>query len=219
MPNVLRVSSKLAKTVAAALALAILGALVITLSSTSPGATAAAVARRDPSPPPGVTAVLINRPADALRPGTVVRAAALGLRIFPNARRGFALADVDDGQYPATTIDGGTTWRVDGPPLHVNAAQAPLVVLQVGAANQHTFFAWGGPGGGQAVYVTSDAGKHWYRAILGDIVMAVVADSSGRLVAFAQAVTTSDESTAATLVYVSKDGGQSWHYSTRLGAI
>ena len=219
MPNILRASGKPASMVAAALALAILAALAIELGSTSPGASAAAAIRRDPSPPSSVGAVLIERPAGALRWGTVVRSATLGQRVFPDARHGFALADVGGGQYPATTSDGGTTWRVDGPPLHVNAAQAPLVVLQVGAANRHTFFAWGGPGGGQSVDVTSDAGKHWFRALLGDVVMAVVADPNGRLVAFAQVATGSTGATAATWVYVSRDGGRHWHYSTSLAAI
>ena len=105
-----------------------------------------------------------------------------------------------------------------GPALHLDAAQAPLVVLQVGAANQRTFFAWGGPGGGQVVDVTRDAGKHWYQAILGDVVMAVVSGPNGQLVAFAQVAATSSGSTAATWVYASKDGGRTWHYNS-VGAL
>jgi hypothetical protein len=103
---------------------------------------------------------------------------------------------------------------VNGPPLHLNAAQGPLVVLQVGAASQHAYFAWGGPGGGQSVDVRSDGGKHWWRAILGAVVMAVVASEDGRLIAFAQVPANSTSSTAVTSVYVSTDGGRHWHYST-----
>jgi hypothetical protein len=142
----------------------------------------------------------------------------IGQRVFPNALHGFGLADVGQGQYPASTINGGKTWRVSGPVLHVNAAQAPLVVTQVGAASQKKLFAWGGPGGGQAVDATPDAGRHWYRAFLGDIVMAVVSGPGGELVAFAQVAADNSGTTAANWVYVSKDGGRNWHYNTTVGA-
>jgi hypothetical protein len=141
-----------------------------------------------------------------------VRSADLGQRIFVNARRGFALANVDGGTYPAATDNGGKTWRTDGPALHLNAAQAPLAVLDVGAANGHTFFAFGG---GQVVDATRDGGKHWWQAFLGDVVMAVVARPGGGLVAFAQ---TASGTKAVTLVYVSTDGGRHWHLNDRLGA-
>jgi hypothetical protein len=144
----------------------------------------------------------------------------LGTRVFTNAQRGFALADVAQAQYPAVTIDGGKTWKVAGPPLHLDAAQAPLVVTQVGAASQKKLFAWGGPGGGQAVDVTPDAGKHWYRAMFGEAeaMMAVVSGPGGELVAFAQAAADSSGTTAANWVYVSRDGGRHWQYDATVGA-
>jgi hypothetical protein len=120
--------------------------------------------------------------------------------------------------YPAATVSGGRTWRVNGPALHLPAAQAPLVVTQVGAASSRKYFAWGGPEGGQAVDVTSDGGKHWWGAILGDAVLAVVAGQDGRLIAFAQAFAPSSSSRALTWVYISRDGGRHWRYNTQLGA-
>ena len=124
------------------------------------------------------------------------------------------------GSIRSSASMAGHSWRIDGPPLHVNAAQAPLVVGQVGAANQQTFFAWGGPGGGPSVDVTSDGGKHWYRALLGDLVMAVVSipHSTGQLVAFAQ-VLPNGSKTATTWMFVSKDHGREWHYSSSLGGV
>ncbi len=169
---------------------------------------------RTPSPPATVAGTLITRLAGTLKPGSLVKSANLGLRVFPNAKHGFALADVGQAQYPAATVNGGKTWRTDGPALHINAAQAPLVVQEVGAANQQTYFAWGG---GQVVDATNDAGKHWYRAFLGDVVMAVVSPTNGQLVAFAQA-STGSSSAAVTWVYVSTDGGRQWHYNDSLGA-
>jgi hypothetical protein len=200
------------------LVLLLLAAFVVVLSATAREAGAAAAARRASVPSP-VSASLVTRPSGALPRGRVVPSSALGLRVFPDAKHGFALADRAGAQYPAATHDGGTTWRIDGPPLHVNAAQAPLVVTQVGAANRKTYFAWGGPGGGQSVDVTSDAGLHWYRALLGDQVTAVVTAPGGRLVAFAQTAPASSGGAAGTWVYVSRNGGRSWHLSSSLGGL
>jgi hypothetical protein len=167
-----------------------------------------------PSPPRTVTARLIRHRPNTLRKGTRVRAADLfGVRAFPSASHGFALASVGQAQYPAATIDGGRTWRTDGPALHVNAAQAPLSVVDAGAANQHTFFAFGG---GQVVDVTPDAGRHWWQAFLGDAVLAVV-PFGNRLIAVAQNAT-GNGAKAQTVVYVSRDGGRHWHLNDNLGA-
>jgi hypothetical protein len=167
-----------------------------------------------PTPPRTVTARPIRPRPNTLRKGTRVPATDLfGVRAFPNATHGFALAAVGEAQYPAATVDGGRTWRTDGPALHVSAAQAPLSVVDAGAANQHTFFAFGG---GQVVDVTGDAGKHWWRALLGDAVLAV-APFGNRLVAVAQDGT-GNGLTALTVVYVSRDGGRHWHLDDNLGA-
>jgi hypothetical protein len=217
----LHLSSMLAKTAAAALAMLALGAIAVALMPASRGASASATSLGTPTPVPTVTATLIGKSAVGLRPGTLVRSAILGQRVFPNAIDGFALAHVGGGEaatYPAASVNRGKRWRVDGPPLWVAAADAPAVVFKVGAANRKTFFAWGGPGsGGQVVDVTSDAGKHWYQAALGDELEAVVSGPKGELVAFAQVASGSD-STALTWVYISKDHGRHWHYSTSLGA-
>ena len=215
MPNVLRVVSRLGKAGAVALTSVATGLLALALLIALQGPSASAAAVRL-SPPSTVSGTLISRPAGALKPGTVVGSSAVGLRIFPSAKDGFALASVADGQYPVTSVDGGISWRIDGPPLHVNAAQAPLVVGQIGATGQKTFFAWGGPGsGGQSVDVTSDGGAHWYRAILGAEVEAVVSRSKGELLAFTQGQT----DPASIWIYLSKDGGREWHYSSAGGAM
>ncbi len=178
-------------------------------ASSRPGAAAAA------SPPQTVTASAITTTPGTLSPGTRVRARNLGTRVFPDARHGFALAGVGQAQYPAATTNGGRSWRTDGPALHLDAAQAPLAVVEAGAANRRTFFAYGG---GQVVDSTNDGGRHWWRAVLGDVVMAVATPGNGRLVAFAQVPTTPNGTRAATWVYVSTDGGHHWHYNGREGA-
>jgi photosystem II stability/assembly factor-like uncharacterized protein len=173
-------------------------------------ATSAAAA----SPPKTITARALTRRPNTLHKGTVVKASNIfGVRAFVNATHGFALAGVGEAQYPVATTDGGKTWRTDGPALHVNAAQAPLSVADAGAANQHTFFAFGG---GQVVDVTGDGGKHWWQAFLGDGVLSVVSFGN-RLIAVAQNSTGSG-ATAQTVVYVSRDGGRHWHLNNKLGA-
>lgn len=164
-----------------------------------------------------VTAHRISAPKGALKPGKTVGSARLGVRVFANASNGFALANVADATYPAATTDGGKTWKIDGPPLHVNAAQAPLVVTQVGA-HKRTYFAWGGPGGGPAVDVSSDAGKHWWGTLLGGIVLSVVSTPNGHLVASTQSPAGSGGQKTENSVYVSKDGGHHWRLSTKFGS-
>jgi hypothetical protein len=166
------------------------------------------------APPHTITARHLKPRHGTLRPGTPVRASkAFGVRVFVSPSRGFALVDTGGAQYPAATVDGGRTWRTDGPALHVNAADAPESVLDIGAANRHTVFAYGG---GQVVDVTSDGGKHWWQALLGDDVLSVVSFGN-RLIAVAQDATGTGSS-AQTVVYVSRDGGRHWHLNNKLGA-
>ena len=190
-----------------------LAATVVAVAFAERGVSASAAVPRDPTPPLTVTGALVTRHSGTLASGTVISATHLGQRIFANGLHGFALASVGQADYGAVTTNGGKTWHIAGAALHLHAAQAPLVVTDVGAANGHTYYAYGG---GQVVDATRDSGKHWYQAILGDVVMAVVSDTSGRLVAFAQATATNG--TALNWVYVSTDGGHHWHLNTTVGA-
>jgi hypothetical protein len=187
---------------------------VVSHASSAGGTVAGGTAAASPQV---IAATQIGPQPGSLRPGTVVASRRLGVRAFADGQHGFALASTAQAQYPAATSNGGGVWRIDGPPLHLNAAQAPLVVLQVGVANSRTFFAYGGPGGGQVVDVTNDGGHQWWRAVLGEVVLAVVAGPGAQLTAVAQSSTTSGAS-ALTSVYVSSDGGRHWRYDARLGA-
>jgi hypothetical protein len=176
------------------------------------------VASKASMPPSTVTASPITCPGVGCLPrGTRVRSSTLiEVRVFVNNRRGFALANTHQAQYPAQTLDRGRTWRIDGPPLHVNAAQAPLVVTQIGA-RRRTYFAWAGPdSGGNSVDVTPDRGAHWWRAFLGDIVLSVVA-APDRLIAIVQ--TSPPSGHTHNWVYVSTDGGRIWHLDNRFDAM
>ena len=121
-------------------------------------ATAAA-----PKPAKTVKGSLITVQPNTLKPGTKLASSAVGFpRTFVNANTGWAFASTDQAQYAAITTNGGTTWRTASPALHVNAAQAPLSVTQLDAQSPKVAYAFGS---GQVADVTSDGGKHWYRAL------------------------------------------------------
>lgn len=66
--------------------------------------------------------------------------------------------------------------------------------------------------------MTTDGGKTWREAFLGELVSAVVAISDQHLVAYvSQQVSDELASPALTWQYVSRDGGRHWCYSTNLG--
>jgi photosystem II stability/assembly factor-like uncharacterized protein len=166
-----------------------------------------------PRAPKTVKASRITRPAHTLAPGSAVAANRIfGNRVFADAKHGFALVDKGQAQYPAATTDGGKTWKTDGPALHLNAAQAPLSVTNIGAASRRTIFAWGS---GQVIDVTSNGGKQWYRALFQGLPVAVVKNPQGHLVAFVDG--SGSGSSGVTSQYVSKDGGKSWHLDNRIG--
>jgi hypothetical protein len=183
-----------------------LGAAAVGVSAASTRATAAV------TPQQTVTASLITRPAGTLKPGSKV-SSGLGHRVFTDAKHGFTLAGVGQAQYPVATTDGGKTWKTDGPALHLDAAQAPLAVSDLGATNQKTIFAFGG---GQVIDATGNGGKQWFRATFEGLPMAVVGGRSGHLVAFIDA-SNGTSTKGVTWQYVSKNGGRTWRFDTTVG--
>jgi hypothetical protein len=182
-------------------------AAIVASDASAVTATTAAV------PAKTVTGSLITRPPHTLAKGSKVRAATLGIRTFTDAKHGFALADVGGAQYPAATVDGGKTWRTIGPALHLNAAQAPLVVVNLGAANRKTIYAYGG---GQVIDATTDGGGHWFRALFDGLSMSVTRNFHGHLVGFVDGMP-SGSSKGQTWQYVSKNGGRTWRLDTTVG--
>ena len=134
--------------------------------------------------------------------------------MFINKRVGFALGSVGEARYPAETTDGGAVWKTFGPALHLNAAQAPLSVTQIGVANAQTIYFFGS---GQVVDATGDGGKHWWRAFTQELSVAVVPGFGRRLLWFTQTSVAGNDANSVTWTYVSNDGGEIWHYTTALG--
>jgi len=168
-----------------------------------------------PSPPPRLTARRLRPRPGAVSPGTAVSSNYLFPdRVFANSRVGFALANVESAQYPARSVDGGRSWHLDGPQVHVDAADGPEGVGYVGVAGTRTFFAYGS----SAVDVTTDGGRVWWETFLGELVVAVVPGPGTRLVAYVQEqLDPTGITPAATWQHVSRDGGRQWIYSSALG--
>lgn len=150
-------------------------------------------------------------------PGTVVRPSALfGTRVFRNSDEGIALANGDNAQYPVLSTDGGRVWRIDGPPLHVDAADGAEGVGSVGIAGARTFFAFGS----SVVDVTTDRGRTWWETVLGEDVAAVITGYRNELIAYVeQSVNNQHLNPAVTWQYVSRDGGRHWRHSTQFAGI
>lgn len=184
------------------------------LLGVSSAATPSGRATAAPTPPATITAQLITRRPNTARVGTVVPESGLGQRVFVNRRIGFALGDLGEAQYPAKTTDGGTVWKTFGPALHVNAAQAPLAVTEIGVKNARTVYFFGS---GQVVDATGDGGKHWWRAFTQELSVAVVPGIGRRLLWFTQTQVNANSNNAVTWTYVSTNGGKVWHYTTALG--
>ena len=150
-------------------------------------------------------------------PGTIAPPSALSEdREFSGPNEGVALASENNADYPALTTNGGRTWRIAGPPLHIDAADGAEAVSSIGLIAPRTFFAYGN----SVVDVTTDGGRTWWAAYLGEQVMAVVPSYRNELVAYvSESASTAHLNPAVTWQYVSRDGGRHWHYSTDFAGI
>jgi hypothetical protein len=102
-------------------------------------------------------------------------------------------------------------WKTASPALHLDAAQAPLSVTQIGARSPKVAYAFGS---GQVADVTSDGGKHWYRALFNGTDMAVVPGfGSKQLLTFVDAGSSSSGPSGPVWQYASSNGGKTWKLS------
>jgi hypothetical protein len=181
--------------------------------------TKAALSPAAPSPPQRLSATHMpprRSPFAVIRPGTIVPAREVNSQAFADPQHGFGLANVPDGQiYPAATVDGGRTWRINGPVFHVPAADGAEGVGYTGVASARSYFAYGS----SVVDVTTDGGKSWWETYLGELVLAVVAQPHHLIAVVQQQATTNSQSLkSVNWIYVSRDGGRHWRYDDLLGA-
>jgi photosystem II stability/assembly factor-like uncharacterized protein len=206
MSNLIRPPVALAVLAASALG----GGLAASLAPAS-AATRASAAR----PTPRYTAHRLKPRSGAVAPATTISSSSLfTTRVFANGSVGFALANDGQAQYPALSTDGGKTWKIDGPQVHVDAADAPAAVGSVGVVGTRTYFAYGS----SAIDVTTDGGHTWWQTFVGELVVAVVPGPHHELIAYVQqSLSTRNLNPVVTWQYVSRDGGRHWRYSTSLG--
>jgi hypothetical protein len=201
------------------------GALVVSIAGSSsarrPAQASAAPAansagRVRPTPPVArVSARPFPRRAYVtLRPGTVVASAAIARTVFADARHGFALASVGDWTYPAATVDGGRRWRIDGPSLPISFGAVPVAVTLTGVAGPETYFASAGLQDNTIVEVTTDAGDHWWQALLPAHVVYVGA-FQGELTAIVAHPRRGVDAAIGFWAYQSKTG-RAWTYNPAL---
>jgi hypothetical protein len=194
-------------------------------SVASPGAPLSQLVAGAGALPPAasVSAQLFVRAADRrVAPGTVVRPANLGASVFADARHGFTLASIGYDTYPAATIDGGRTWRIDGPVLPIPAARAGVTQRpprgQPGVAGPNTYFAAEGLQGTTVVEVTTDAGKHWWQALLpGGVVFVGAFD--GELTAIIAVPTGNPQSAGVEFWAYHSKSGRRWDYDAGLDRV
>jgi photosystem II stability/assembly factor-like uncharacterized protein len=186
----------------AVLVLGVCGAALVSSFAGASGAATRPLAAAA-APPKTVTAVSLAGRQGTLAPGSKARPARIfSNRVFTDAKHGFALGSPQDADYALATADGGKTWKTDSPALHLHALSAPFAVLNIGAANRKTVFAWGG---GQVIDATSDGGKTWYQALWEGQPLAVAPNVEGGLLAVIGSF-----SGKAKWIYSSTDGGRSW---------
>jgi hypothetical protein len=187
-----------------------IGAAAVIATTAVAGIGAATAAA--PKPAKTVKGGLITVQPNTLKPGTKLASSAVGFpRTFVNAKTGWAFASTQQAQYAAITTDGGTTWRTASPALHVNAAQAPLSVTQLDATSPKVAYAFGA---GQVADVTSDGGKHWYRALFIGTDSAVVPGlGSHQLLTFVDAGSSASGPSGPVWQYASSNGGKTWTLS------
>ena len=202
--------------VLAAFAVAVAGILV--LHSGPAPAVAAAPRAMAPKPSTEITARRMRprQGSPAPRFGKALPAASVtGVRVFIKRQVGFALATIGSGEVPARTTYGGNTWRIDGPQFHVDAADGPEAVAYVGLVSPNVEYAYGA----SVVDVSTDAGRTWWEAFLGENVTAVEPGTHGLVALVQQSVTNQHLNPILTWQYVSTDGGRHWRYSTAFAAI
>ena len=126
-----------------------------------------------------------------------------GLATFPSSPQ----------TYPAISTDGGSTWKIDGPLFHVDAAQGAAVVESTGALRPAGAYFWGR--GGNVIWMTYASDAHWSLIAFGAGVDQLNS-TRGTLeaVVFGNQV---DHATATQrFLYTSTDSGKTWKLRRRL---
>lgn len=139
----------------------------------------------------------------------VERTASFGSLVYGLANTGQPHTGPIDGSYPVISTDGAHSWKIDGPKLHIDAAQGASFVSHIKAVSPRTVVIWGG-----WVIVTHNGGTTWVGARPGQIIYRVISRHRALIVE-----TTSGQYAQRHPLrweiwqYQSRDGGLTWHYA------
>lgn len=168
---------------------------------------------------PGMVRANLVRIAQGTREapvGTSVRLDEVGDMEFASRRVGYALGGPQGSTFPLKTTNGGRNWFVDGPAFFLPIADGAAAVGDLAVASPGEAYAYGG--GGSNVVVSTDAGKRWWRAFLGQVVVSV-AQRGSDIWALAGGPTGAVDAPPAILLYDSSNGGRSWTYRSTLSGV
>ena len=151
--------------------------------------------------------------------GTAVRLSEVNDVAFATRRVGYALGGPFGSTFPLKTTNGGRSWFVDGPALFLPVADGAAAVGDLSATSADAY-SYGGDAGGSSVVISNDGGKRWWRAWLGQAVVAVSQRGSD-LWALAAGSTDSSAVNAIPplLLYDSSNGGRTWTYRSTLSGV
>ncbi len=159
--------------------------------------------------------------ANEPRIGTTVALSEVNNIAFATGRVGYALGGPQGSEFPLKTTDGGRRWFIDGPALFLPVADGASAVSDLAVRSASEAYAYGGSGGGSSIVVTTDAGKRWWRAYLGQAVVAAAQRGSDiwALAAGPQSPPSAVNAVAVMWLYDSTNGGRSWTYRSTLPAL
>lgn len=144
-------------------------------------------------------------PYQYLAPGTAEPSSNIGQRSAQYSGVVYGLADEGSlfgASWPAISRNNGASWAIDGPQMWRAAAQGAAYVDHITSYSPYDVAAWGG-----ALWVTSDAGAHWYGGVIGEGVV-TLGYANGAFTAEVLPVTGDVD-----WIYASQDGGQTWSFS------
>ncbi len=172
--------------------------------------------------PPTVRASVVRYAAGTTeaRVGTAVRLSEVTNIEFATERIGYALGGPQGSTFPLKTNNGGRRWFIDGPAFFLPVADGAASVSDMAATSATEAYAYGGQGG-SSVVITTDAGKHWWRAFLGQAVVAVAQHGSDiwALAAGPEKPSSGVNAVAPMWLYDSSDGGRNWTYRSTLPGV
>jgi hypothetical protein len=163
-------------------------------------------------PPPKAGGAVLPR-------GTRITATDVGprVRLSDGSIAGLAnRGDLFGSVYPAVSTDAGDSWSVNGPPFSIAGASGPDATDHIAASPDGTVVAWGR--GGNFVKTTTDGGSHWYQATF-PAGVGSAEPKGGRTLRVRAVGEQRVGSKFATRLYVSFDGGRSWHRRQELAPV